>query len=124
MKTCKSCGCVKALTEFYAGHVCKSCTCKKNKEYRTKVGYKRPRRSSTPTDNTRRHIYSNQYKAQSDVAYAIKVGKLSKSCCEVCGKTEHIHAHHDDYSKPLQVKWLCPKHHSEWHSTNGDGINK
>ena len=34
--------------------------------------------------------------------------------CEVCGERK-THAHHDDYSKPLEVKWLCKKHHDEHH---------
>lgn len=42
-------------------------------------------------------------------------GKIQRMPCEVCGETKS-HAHHDDYSKPLQVKWLCPKHHKELHN--------
>lgn len=29
-----------------------------------------------------------------------------------------INAHHDDYSKPFNVRWLCPQHHREWHKNN------
>lgn len=55
-------------------------------------------------------------KAHKRVAYAIKVGKLIKQPCEGCGSTE-VQAHHDDYWKPLDVRWLCDpchrKHHQE-----------
>lgn len=50
---------------------------------------------------------------------AIRNGKLSKKPCEVCGK-EKAHAHHDDYSRPLDVRWLCSKHHREWHKEHGE----
>lgn len=45
---------------------------------------------------------------------AIKYGKLIPEPCEVCGK-EKVDAHHDDYEKPLDVRWLCRKHHNEHH---------
>lgn len=35
--------------------------------------------------------------------------------CEVCGETDRVHGHHENYDEPLNVKWLCPKHHSERH---------
>lgn len=53
---------------------------------------------------------------------AIKSGQILKQPCEKCGK-EYVHAHHDDYNKPLSVRFLCPKHHREWHVENGDGLN-
>lgn len=53
---------------------------------------------------------------------AIRDGLITKSCCEVCG-SKTVHAHHDDYDKPLSVSWLCPKHHKEWHKKNGRGKN-
>lgn len=54
---------------------------------------------------------------------AIRDGILIKSCCEVCGTNENIVAHHNDYDKPLEVTWLCAKHHKEWHDLNGEGLN-
>lgn len=47
-------------------------------------------------------------------AYAIKVGKLVRLPCEKCGSPKS-EAHHEDYSKPLVVKWLCRRHHGEVH---------
>lgn len=59
---------------------------------------------------------SNKHKrrAQKMVATALRSGKLRKLPCERCGVTR-VHAHHDDYSKPLKVRWLCAKHHGETH---------
>jgi len=48
------------------------------------------------------------------VSYALKSGKLIRQPCEVCNEPR-VQAHHDDYSKPLDVKWLCVKHHAERH---------
>ncbi len=53
---------------------------------------------------------------------AIRDGALHKSPCEVCG-CKTVHAHHDDYAKPLIVRWLCDTHHNEWHRENGEGKN-
>lgn len=44
---------------------------------------------------------------------AIRDGKLIKKPCEICSKKAE--AHHDDYSSPLDVRWLCKKHHAEHH---------
>jgi hypothetical protein len=55
--------------------------------------------------------------AHNTVNRAITNGILIREPCEICGdkKTE---AHHDDYSKPLDVRWLCSKHHKAWHKNN------
>ena len=34
--------------------------------------------------------------------------------CEVCGQLE-TERHHEDYSKPLEIKWLCSRHHKQVH---------
>ena len=46
--------------------------------------------------------------------YAIKTGKLLKESCKVCGKVE-VEGHHPDYDKPLEIIWLCRKHHQLKH---------
>lgn len=59
------------------------------------------------------------------VETAVSQGVLVPAPCEVCGKTgtmrdgrRIVQAHHDDYNKPLSVRWLCQKHHHEWHKGN------
>lgn len=48
------------------------------------------------------------------VQKAIQKGALVPKPCEVCGFFR-AEAHHDDYTKPLQVRWLCNTHHDEHH---------
>lgn len=56
------------------------------------------------------------------VGNAIRAERLIKEPCEVCG-CDKVNGHHDDYAKPLEVRWLCDLHHSEWHELNGEGAN-
>lgn len=69
-----------------------------------------------------REKYPVKYKAHNMVNNNIRSGNLHRQPCEVCGDKQ-AHAHHDDYSKPLNVRWLCPAHHSQWHAINGEGAN-
>lgn len=50
------------------------------------------------------------------VGNALRRGEISKEPCVVCGDTK-VHAHHTDYTKPLDVVWLCQKHHTEVHTS-------
>lgn len=63
-----------------------------------------------------------QRMATSLVSRAIKLGVMRREFCEVCG--DEAHAHHDDYAKPYEVRWLCKPHHQEWHAANGPGKNR
>lgn len=58
-----------------------------------------------------------KHKARRLASKAIASGKLVRQPCEVCGAPE-VEAHHDDYSKPLAVRWLCPEHHRAHHAAH------
>lgn len=45
-------------------------------------------------------------------------GLVSPEQCSACDRKCKVHAHHDDYGKPLDVRWLCRKCHFAWHKTN------
>lgn len=55
------------------------------------------------------------------VTDAIRTGKLQRpDVCESCGGNRGkgvVQAHHRDYSKPLEVEWLCQPCHLEQHRT-------
>lgn len=50
------------------------------------------------------------------VTEAIAGGKLVRGPCEVCATTKRVEGHHDDYTKPLEVRWLCTRHHQQHHA--------
>jgi hypothetical protein len=52
-------------------------------------------------------------KARSYANVYLRRGKLKRQGCEVCGKKAEMH--HDDYAKPLDIRWLCRQHHLEIH---------
>lgn len=56
-------------------------------------------------------------KARSILNHYLRDKKIPRPVCEVCGgKAE---AHHENYDKALEVRWLCFKHHRQLH-TNPD----
>lgn len=56
-----------------------------------------------------------RFRCKSQVFQAVKSGALIKKPCEVCGNPKS-EGHHEDYDKPLDVKWLCRLHHAEAHN--------
>lgn len=137
-KECFKCGEVKILSDFYKhaqmkdGHVnkCKACNKKDVSENRSlradyyrKYDRDRGNRQGKEYCSEYRAKYPNKYKAHNMVNNAIRRGVLFKEPCSICGKEEMIHGHHDDYLKPLNVRWLCSVHHNEWHKENGEGLN-
>lgn len=68
------------------------------------TGRKRRYREANPQKHTAHLVVRN----------ALRKGDLQRGACEVCGegKTE---GHHNDYSRPLLVNWLCKKHHLSAH---------
>ena len=74
---------------------------------------KRPRYSDLTPDQKQRHD------ARSMARVYRKRGKLKPQPCERCGLTDKrfLQMHHDDYSKPLAVRWLCVECHREYHNS-------
>lgn len=70
---------------------------------------------SIPVSSTMEQIEYDKLKrkAVNALNYAVRSGRMVRKPCMKCGKKAQ--AHHDDYSKPLKVKWLCPKHHIQHH---------
>lgn len=69
------------------------------------------------------------------VARAIKDGRLTRQPCETCGREPEwlkvgpwaghqvVIAHHDDYDRPLDVRWLCRRCHADHHIAQGSYAN-
>ena len=134
-KTCFKCLKKKDISEFYKhgqmadGYLnkCKECAKKDVHKHRKnniekiraydRKRSKFPHRIKAVTVNTKKYRTNNpiRYAAHTLLSNAIRNKKIKKLPCEVCGKTNKIHGHHEDYYKPLSVIWLCAKHHSELH---------
>ena len=52
-------------------------------------------------------------KARNDLNHHLRDKNIKRQPCEICG--EPAEAHHDNYDEPLKVRWLCFKHHRQWH---------
>lgn len=59
--------------------------------------------------------YPERVYARQLTQVAIRNGKIIATPCEVCGKTK-VQAHHDNYDKPFEVRFLCPVHHKVIHT--------
>lgn len=138
MKKCFKCGVLKELKEFYKhsqmadGHVnkCKECNKKdvtKNRadkiDYYREYDRDRGNRQGYDYVKEYRIRYPRKYNAHKLIQRAIKAGRLVSEKCVECGSNELTHAHHDDYLKPLNIRWLCPPCHKNWHEVNGEGLN-
>lgn len=69
---------------------------------------------------------ANPIKAQAHnrVNHAVTTGRLIRpSACEECSQQCHPYAHHDDYLRQLDVRWLCSTCHRAWHRANGEAKN-
>lgn len=105
---------VEARKEYQKTNAYKESHLKANRKYSKLHGY----------ENTKKYRERNEkkYKVHGLVAYAIKTGILTRKPCEICGLNNAV-GHHDDYDKPLDVRWLCPQHHADWHKKNGEALN-
>jgi hypothetical protein len=116
-KRCGKCRVLKGTGMFYKHRdmkgglqsVCKGCTVVNSREWR--VNNKSKRNCYFAKD---RKLNPEKHTARQKATRAIRKGTLVRCPCEVCGSSA-VEAHHCDYLKPLDVMWLCRKHHALWH---------
>jgi hypothetical protein len=86
---------------------CRECTKTDSKSYA-----RTPRGKLTHKKALRRQIeiHPEKKSATTTLGNAVRDGKITKMPCAKCGDPRS-EAHHEDYSKPLDVIWLCKKHH-------------
>ena len=131
-KTCTICTKTKELTLFRkdknskSGYAqpCKECDAERHRTRYAKNPEKAKAwmREHYKRNKKKYHKKSAEYikrnpeknRAHMKVRDALKYGKLEKKPCEVCGENK-VEAHHKDYSRPLEVNWLCPVHHGVLH---------
>lgn len=59
--------------------------------------------------------YPERVKARQLVYYHKRAGNIQPQKCLVCKSENNLTAHHEDYTKPLDIVWLCRDHHNELH---------
>ena len=130
MKLCTKCNTFKDESHFYPCSTnkdglrgkCISCFQsyhQENKENRNREMVKwRSRNRNKQRDYEENRITkdSDKVNARKAVSNALRYGKLQKQPCW-CGATK-VEAHHEDYSKQLEVIWLCEQHHTELELTS------
>lgn len=52
--------------------------------------------------------------SRSAALYAKKIGLLTPQPCVFCGGAD-AQMHHDDYSRPFDVEWMCQPCHGAYH---------
>jgi hypothetical protein len=143
MKTCTHCGVSKDESLFGVNkaspdglnYKCRQCVSAYQKERRDRLNASRPAGWKQKTKDKAQYArewkdnhpgYATAKKREwwqknrdrmhikDKVKYAVKTGKLIKTPCQVCGELK-VEGHHPDYSRPLDVVWLCRKHHNEIH---------
>lgn len=138
LKVCTKCGAGKPLEAFSRyrrnrdgrKELCKSCASAANFRYReqrreeiaakSRAYYQQNRKEHLALTSGWKKANPEKLKAGRAVLYALEVGRLIRSpTCEECGREGPVQGHHEDYSKPLVVVWLCPSCHRTLHAQRG-----
>ena|SRR3974390_334391 len=129
LKQCKGCLLRLPIEKFYRhqrmedGHLnfCKDCVKKRIRKHRRDNDHVREydrergklpyRRALSRAIDLRNRIKNPAaYRARYTLRNAVRDGRIKKKPCEVC-RNIRSEGHHEDYSKPLEVRWLCSLHH-------------
>lgn len=136
VKNCTKCGQEKPLSAFYKhgamrdGRLaqCKECVKTRVRQHRNDNlerirEYDRERGKLPHRAALRREIFERFKEREPEkraahvaVRNALRRGDLTKQPCVFCGEAQGVEAHHHDYSKPLDVTWLCVPCHRRFHA--------
>lgn len=105
-------------------YVCKKCDRLRSQKYRdsNRNIVRTNVRKWIKKNKEKRNAYQVKYRkrnrekinAHAALNRAVNSGKIKKQPCSACGNNKS-EGHHKDYSKPLDVIWVCRKHHIEIH---------
>lgn len=125
-KCCKSCLEEKPITAF-SPHAnmkdgrlnkCRKCRSAESVKWFKETGHKnRTIDRERKYKKTGKQRYPEKHRVRSITSSAVKSGKLVRpKVCSICnGNETRIEAHHPDYSKPLEVVWMCVLCHNAEH---------
>lgn len=144
MKQCTVCHEVKPLDDFHRNarskdgrdHRCRACKSIRSKAHyhgdperkerriasvkAYQAGPGRMKANATKSAYQTRH--AKKRAAHNAVRNALRRGELTRGPCECCGAEKAV-GHHDDYDRPLDVRWLCERCHKAWHLEHGEALN-
>lgn len=139
MKRCSHCKKLLPLSSFYRSkrtpdgllYECKRCHCdasmesaKRNRERSlerkrkwARIAYRRDPQKFLAANRLRAQRDLVKHRARKALEKAVQTRKILKpKACPQCGATDRrIEGHHTDYTKPLEVIWLCSRCHGEAH---------
>ena len=141
LKVCAACKSTKPTTDFYRdkytsdrlGCYCKPCAKSKGRtgyyRHREKILAQKAERRKEPEWHSLQKPSLEAYRlrnmdkvnARQKTRRALAKGKIQKLPCETCGNARS-YPHHHDYSKPLEVHWLCYSCHGKEHRTSPEGL--
>lgn len=142
MKFCPTCSENKPNHAFYADHrtrdgrksQCKACHTACNIRTRDRDAARRRNRESMrkrraenieahrerDRQASRRRPRDVRDAARSAVNAAVRTGRLARpSTCSECQRERKVTGHHDDYARPLDIRWLCYECHGSIHARPG-----
>lgn len=136
MKTCTRCGQIKPVSEFQIRSAstdgftaaCKCCIkvydddrARLPHRVAARIKYQKTEAYALSHEKSAKRWAANhpdRRKANVLVNNAVRDGRILPMACWACGS--QAEAHHPDYSRPLDVVWLCKHHHRAAHEAAND----
>lgn len=136
-KTCSRCGVEKQLCDFFKdrskkdgyGSHCKLCNARSaalsrvrnqnNRRLYDLLYRSRPEVQARRRQQWKKWYSSGKGKAEQRLRGAVRRHKIKRpEKCELCARAlpgPQLHGHHEDYTRPLDVQWLCAACHAKRH---------